>query len=295
MAFLLRNAGLRRVLSTSSEFTSTVLPWRHHGFEVELVEGFEALLERPDGRDELRRRLAGADVFVTAHVQSYTGFRCDLEVLGSLCRETDTLFAVNATQSAGIFDIDVERDSIDLLGFTGFKWLMAGYGTGVLYVDRDRIDATRGPLVGWMSLHDPYADDLEEARLASDGRSLEAGVPDFSRVFALEAAVKALRNLGIAEVRSAVLDLAGLVASEAERRGLAVSSPRTGVHRSGIVILDLPRAVELQDQLAQRGVMVSARAGQLRVSPHFFNTREEVDQLFAILDELAAADPHAPR
>lgn len=286
MAFLLSKAGLRRILSSSAEFVGTLLPWREYGFEVELLTAPDALSNDEVARAELRRRLQGTDVLVTAHVQSYTGFRCDLQALGALCRETGTLFAVNATQSAGVFEIDVTRDRIDLLAFTGFKWLMAGYGTGVLYLSRDRIASGPGPLVGWMSLENPYDHDLHAATLAPDGRSLEAGVPDFSRAFALEAAVEALQDIGLAAVRARVLELVEQLHSEADRRGIEVTSPRTTAHRSGIVLLALPAALELQRRLAERGVVVSAKEGGLRIAPHCFNTDYDILELFRCLDRV---------
>jgi len=285
LAFMLYQEGKRKVLSTDAEFVSTVLPWRHYGFEVELAPTQEGVLDP----ETVKARLDHADVFVTGHVHSYTGFRNDLRTLGELCQKSGTLFAVNATQSAGVFPIDVEKDAIDFLTFSGFKWLMAGYGTGALYIKTDKIRNRKGPLTGWMALENPYTHDLESYVAAQDGRALEHGAPDFARVFALDRALSEFESIDYDALRRRVLSLAEKVREESRSRSITMFGSDLEAHQSGIVSLRLPEAPRLAKELRERKIIASAREGILRVATHFFNTEEDIATFFHHLDELRLA------
>lgn len=281
MAFLLHQAGKRKVVSTDAEFVTTVLPWRHYGFDVQLISTLEGVVEPERVKEALGR---GADVFITGHIHSYTGFRNNLQTLGSLCREAGTLFAVNATQSAGVFPIDLQADSIDMLTFSGFKWLLAGYGTGALYVNRERIPSPKGPLTGWMGLKDPYTHDLEEDGLREDGRALEHGAPDFARVFGLDRAIAELSSMGIENVRQRILNLSDLVRQEARQRDIKVLGSEAPEHKSGIVALQVHNAPNIVQTLRDKKIISSARNNVIRVATHFFNTNEDIVRFYSELD-----------
>ena len=119
-----------------------------------------------------------------SHVQFSNGFRIDLDKLGK--NKGDHALVVNASQSAGVFEIDVKRMRIDALCTTGHKWMLSGYGTGFVYISREVLAETNPRTIGWLSVEDPYAmrnAEFTSARRSSARRAgLSYTLPEFLRL-----------------------------------------------------------------------------------------------------------------
>jgi cysteine desulfurase/selenocysteine lyase len=89
-----------------------------------------------------------------SYVQFSNGFRCDLEELASI--KGGHALVINASQAAGVFEIDVKRMKIDALCSTGHKWMLSGYGSGFVYISKELQAAARQRTIGWLSVQDPY-------------------------------------------------------------------------------------------------------------------------------------------
>jgi aspartate aminotransferase-like enzyme len=135
-------------------------------------------------------------------------------------------FVVNASQSAGVFPIDVKRMGIDALCATGHKWMLAGYGSGFVYLSREILDATRPRAVSWMSVEDPFAmrNDSYELRRDAAARS-ETGCPHFAGIFALGEAARQLLELGVEQVERRALALNRRMTERLTEAGWKVLSP----------------------------------------------------------------------
>ena len=106
-------------------------------------------------------------------------------------------------------------------------------------------------------------------------------------IFGLGAAIELLFEVGIENIEGRVLDLGDLIIREAENRGYAVLTPKAREERGGnITFSGTFDPAKMRDALREKGVMVNARGGGLRVSPHFYNTEEEILRFFKTLDAL---------
>lgn len=273
------------VIGANCEFPSNAYPWMrlsNHGVTFRMAE------ER-DGRVDFDDLVALVDehtrVVALSWVQYGSGFRCDLERIGRFCRERDILFVVDGIQGLGVIPIDVERDCVDVLAASAHKWLCGSEGIGLLYIsDRviDRIDPVK---VGWTSTKDWIKFGGYDLRYRDGAERFECGTMNPFGIAALGSSLEILLEAGEADIERQVRILTDLLVVGLMDRGYRVISSRSDGEWSGIVTATHVdrNPNELVQKLKQRGMSVAARAGRLRISPHFYNTVDEVDQLLAAL------------
>jgi selenocysteine lyase/cysteine desulfurase len=106
-------------------------------------------------------------------------------------------------------------------------------------------------------------------------------------IFGLNAAVELLLEIGVQRIEEQVLGLGDVIIQKAEERGYSILTPRTRKERGGnITIARGFEPAKAKDVLQQKGIMVNNRGGGLRISPHFYNTEEEISVLFTALDQI---------
>lgn len=273
------------VLLVADDFPSVTWPWMQHGHRVRFAT------PGPDGGATLEALAAAATpqtrVLAVGLVQYRTGYRYDLRELGSWCRERGIALVVDATQGLGAVPVDVGPGDVDFLACSGYKWLTAGYGVGFLCVNPRWQQPHRYAAVGWRSARDPYALRAGELDVAAAAAVLEAGHPPFAGVLTLGAALETHREIGVDAAHERVRELAGAVQAGLEARSVPVLSPRDPRRGSGIVAALVPEPAEAARALAERGVLVSARGGSLRISTHFYNDEADVARLLELLPEVA--------
>src|ERR1700687_1227065 len=140
------------VISCELEFPVTTLPWMNRRIPVHLLPAMQGEVRTDDVRSAMTHNTG---IIALSHVQYSNGFRVNPEELGKM--KSDHALVINAAQSAGAFQIDVKRMRIDALCATGHKWMLAGYGSGFVYLSRELLDETQPRSIGWMSVEDPYA------------------------------------------------------------------------------------------------------------------------------------------
>jgi selenocysteine lyase/cysteine desulfurase len=220
-----------------------------------------------------------------SHVQYSNGFRAPLEEIGE--RKGEHLFVVNASQSAGALGIDVRRMRIDALCATGHKWMLAGYGSGFVYLSRKLLERTRARAVGWLSMEEPYSMRNSELRPRREmGARAELGCPPFAGIFALGASVDYMLRLGTGQIEGRVLALNRYLTARLRDVGREVLSPlfEEGM-RSAETLVASASPAPLVQHLAARGVAVTEKPQGIRVSTHFFNNEHEIERLIDALEE----------
>ncbi|HYU31725.1 MAG TPA: aminotransferase class V-fold PLP-dependent enzyme [Thermoanaerobaculia bacterium] len=276
------------IVSAALEFPSNVYPW------MQLAERGVELRRVPerDGRIDNDELLATLDertrAVALSWVQYGSGFRSDLARLGAACRERGILFIVDGIQGVGALSIDVERDNVDICAGSSHKWLLAPEGIGLLYVSDRVVEQLHPVRSGWRSMRNMF--DWKDLQLsfAAGARRFETGTLNVYGIVALGGALEIFLEIGAADLERRVLALSGRAATGLAALGFQVISSRRPGETSGIVAAVHPRraAGELVKHLAQRDVVVAARLGRFRVSPHFYNSEDEIDRM---LEELKGA------
>lgn len=282
-----------RVVLNSLEFPANVMPWlnlEQRGVEVKFVEDDEGRIPFDRLAKAMDRRTR---VLAISAVQWTNGYRSDLVRLGELCKEKGVLLVVDAIQALGVHPFDVQAMNIDFLAADGHKWLCAPEGAGIFFCRRELIGHLRPTEPGYLCL--PYDYDtprqVRKIELLPDARRFDSGAYNIAGIAALGASIELLLGVGIDTIQKRIKSLTDELVSGLREIGWRVHSPRTASEWSGIVSFSHEKhdLVELRAHLQDEfRIIVGHRGGNLRASPHFYNTSDEIQQLLTAL-------PHSAR
>lgn len=279
------------VLVSDREFPANVYPWKRlgeQGVTLELVPATPAGF--PD-EDELLARLAdpGVRCLAVSLTQFANGYSVDLARLSRATRDLGKYLVVDAIQGLGQLPVDVRATPVDILATGGQKWLLSPWGSGFLYVRRELIPALHPAVTGWMAYEgtDDFSrlTDYQDA-LRSDARRFEMISLPFQDMHGMTVSLGLLAELGVAEIQRHLGALQQPVREWAARRGVPVTSP-LGARGSGIICVAPPRLEEAYRALREARIYCSLREGALRLSPHCYNTVEEMARVTEVLDRFA--------
>ena len=271
------------LVTFAKEFPSNVYPW----LRIRDTLGVEVrVCEERNGRIDLNELTSLIDartrVVAVSHVQYASGFRADLQRIGQAARRHDALLVIDLIQSLGVIPIDVEKELIDVAAAAGHKWLLTPEGIGLLYLSdraRERIEPT---LVGWISVRDPedysnFSQEWNKGALA-----WETGTAASSLFYGLEASLRLLTETGVARIERYLEQLTDHLCERLADTSYEVVSSRAPGEKSQIVCIRHKEDVSpmaIYAHLRERHIVTAPRGDRLRISPHLYNTVEEIDSL----------------
>lgn len=273
-----------RILLYDREFPSNVYPFlnlRKHGVEIDFVSSRngQILLEDIEAKLAPRTRLVSM-----SYVQFLTGFRIDLAALADLCHQNGAIVSIDAIQGLGAMPIDFKRAGIDFLAAGCHKWAMSPMGIGIMAMTDALLDEIGAPFVGWLSVEDGWDFFNYEQDLLDDARRHELGTQNWIGLVGLNEAFAIFHELGSETIAEKLLLLSSHLCERLREEGFEPAFVAGKENRSGIVsIQGLPNPSEIQKLLMQAQVEVSTREGLLRVSPHFYNSIEDIEQFVSAL------------
>src|SRR6266849_1441231 len=238
------------VISSELEFPVTTLPWMHRRIPVHLLPAVKGEVRI---EDILGAMTHDTGIIALSHVQFSNGLRIDPQKFGEI-KDRHAL-VINASQSAGAFEIDVKRMKIDALCVTGHKWLLAGYGSGFVYLSRELLDQSLPRSIGWLSVEQPFDMRNDQFRQRHD------------------AAARAL-------------ELNQLLTSQLKENGWQILSPlQNETARSAETLIAVEKPNQVVRHLLRRGVIVTEKPQGIRVATNFFNNEDDLERLIAGMNE----------
>jgi selenocysteine lyase/cysteine desulfurase len=277
------------VVTDNIEFPANVYPW----LNLEARFGVTTtLVPARDGRvradDLVAACQARTRVVAVSFVQFSNGYRTDLDRLGAFCRERGIFLCVDGIQGLGALPLDVSKTPVDFLSCGGHKWLLGPLGLGFLYLRRE-LQAQLWPVeVGHHSvLQDQEHYTSYNLTFRDDAEKFEASVPNFVGVFGLSRSLDLFHSVGQAAITGRILALTDRLCEGLVQSGYRLLSPREPEEKSGAVTFVSARhgSKELHERLREARIIVSLREGAIRVSPHFYNTEDEIDRLLAAVHD----------
>jgi selenocysteine lyase/cysteine desulfurase len=118
--------------------------------------------------------------------------------------------------------------------------------------------------------------DFDTDRLRNDASRYENGTLNFPGIAALNAALKFHGEFGFAEIEKRVLEHSSYLISRFKSHGVKILTPENQAERAGIVSVEIENPEQVLERLQKRNIIVAVRGGKLRLSPHFYNTEEEL-------------------
>jgi len=276
------------VVSCNVEFPANVYPWLRLKHERGVVM---KLAQERGGRIDTEELLSLIDertrVVALSWVQFSSGYRSDIARIGRACRERGVLFMLDAIQGLGALQLDVERDCVDAFAADGHKYLLGPEGAALLYLSGRIVERIRPTVVGWTSVnnHEDYLDYRLDYR--EGAQRFECGTLNTIGIFGLGAEIDLFLEIGPERIERYLLELGDDLAGRLTSKGYSVISSRKPGESSAIVTCTHARhsAASLFHRLRERNIIAAHRVGRLRISPHLYNTREDIDALIEALPE----------
>jgi kynureninase len=204
-----------------------------------------------------------------------------------IARERGAVSFVDDYHGLGIVPLDLHDLGCDLYTAGVLKWMLGGPGLVFLYARRELLPSLEPAVTGWFAQRDPFAFDLEHLEYHPTARRLEHGTPPAPVFFIAQGGIDIIGEVGPAVIRERQGELTEYVIARADGAGLEVRTPRDRWARGGVVNVKVgPEAEKICHELLARDVCTDFRGDGLRISPHFFNTEEDVDRCFAELGPL---------
>jgi len=275
-----------RILLYKYEFPTNVYPFLNQQRKGVTVDFFDA----PHGR--ITPEVVAANLqpetkmFSLSAVQFLSGYRADLQAIGSLCNERGVIFCVDSIQGFPYIPINVERMHINVLANGSHKWLMSPEGVSFLYINKKTQEKIHQPAMGWTSVKnafEPFNYDVNRVR--NDASRYESGTMNFPGIAGMQASLRFFEEFGLEEIHRRTLELSGLMIDLCERHGAEILTPKNEAERGGIVTISINEPHAVLERLEKHSIIASVRAGKLRFAPYFYCTEEEVRKSVAILFE----------
>ena len=270
------------IVTAACEFPANVIPWlrvaREHGAEVRFVPERAGRLETAEILSLIDERTRAVTL---SFVEFASGFRNDLVTIGRHCRARDILFIVDAIQGLGALRLDVQAACIDALAADAHKFLLGPEGIALFYVSQLAMERIKPTLVGWLSVERPFDMNNFNQPWAPNAQRYEAGALNTAGVRGLGAAVELFMQVGPERIEHYLLELGAYLCDRLQAHGYHLVSSRRPGETSAVIACEHDRypAEELHRQLEGHRIITTARLGRLRISPHFYNTPSDLDQL----------------
>jgi cysteine desulfurase/selenocysteine lyase len=277
------------VLSPDGEFPANVYPWMQlaarRGIEFRQLKCDDGVLDA----DRLAVELEDGRVRVVtvSWVQAVSGARVDLKALGSLCRARGVFFVVDAIQGLGPLMIDLRDTPVDILSSGAQKWLLSPWGSAFVYVRRELVQQLEPHDVSWMAVKN--SDDFSrlsdyDLTWRDDARRFEFITLPYQDVGGMNASLELIQSLGLREVSAHALRLAERIVEWAcSRSDVELVTPVASSRHASIVLLRPPDGRAASERLTAAHIAHSWREGAVRLSPHFYNTMDEVERALQVL------------
>lgn len=277
------------IVTPDLEFPANVYPWMAaaiaRGAEYRRVPLVGGVLDE----DTLLAALdaGGVRCVSVSWIDFASGCRVDLGRIGRACRERGIYFVVDAIQGVGACPLDVKLAHVDILACGAQKWMLSPWGTGFVYVREELARTLEPPVVSWMA--PKGTDDFRTLRdydmtWRDDARRFEFITLPFQDFAGMNASLELFFELGVATVHDHVERLASAIvewtASASDVRLVTPAAPR---RRGGVICVKPANAEGVSARLRDRQIVHSFREGAIRLSPHLYNTMDDVRAVLAAM------------
>jgi kynureninase len=271
-----------RVVLAELDFPTVAYQWMvRPGVEVVRVPSDDGVGIDPE------RMAAAIDertaIVSISHVYFTTGAIQQMAPIAEAARRAGAFFIIDAYQSAGQVPIDVAALGADALITGPLKWLLGGPGLAYVYVRDEWLRALEPTITGWFAARDQFAFDIHHFEFKDDARRFELGTPALPTVHSALGAQDIIDEIGVPAIRERNAELTGYLIDRLRGAGLGVRGAADPRQRSALVMIPHDDPVTAVQRLAHAGIIVDSRPGYVRVSPHFYNTPDEIDEFVEVL------------
>jgi len=226
-----------------------------------------------------------------SHVLFRSAYILDVQAIIEKAHSVGATVILDGYHAAGIVPFDVTALNADFYLGGVLKWMCGGPGGVFLYARPDHLKTVRPRLTGWMAHKRPFAFEVDEIDLRDDAFRFLNGTPAIPSLYANEPGIDIIAQVGVEAIRRKSMRQTALLIALAEAAGYAINSPRDPERRGGTVTLEPDPACsyEISRELIARNIVVDYRAqAGIRVSPHFYNSDDEIHRVVEAIQAIIA-------
>lgn len=251
-----------------------MLAQRYRAARVKMIREKDGLVNI----SEMKRSVSEKTLLVNVpYVNSRTGILQDTAELVELSHAKGAFVLADAYQFVGTGKIDVKKEDIDFLVCGTLKYLLGTPGCAFLYVSKSAIESLNPTSTGWLSQKIPSVFGPRHLNYRTDASRFETGTWAIPSVYAATAGMKIVHNAGISSISNKLYKLNDYTMNLADDYGLPLATPTRRTRSGPFVSILFRNPQRLQSHLSKSNIFVSARNDVLRIAPHFFNDREDID------------------
>jgi kynureninase len=280
----------RGLVCSEMDFPSMIYLYRAQqaaGFTPRVVPAERDLTVRTD------RMLDAIDestaVVAFSHVLFRTSYIMDAAAIIARAHEAGAMVILDTYQSAGIIPVNVTALGADFTVGGCLKWLCGGPGNAFLYTRPDLLKTLAPSFTGWVSHRTPFAFETGPVHPRDDAMHMMNGTPAIPAYYAALAGLDIINEVGVDRIRAKSQRLTARLLALADEHGFTSASSRDPARLAGTVAVNVPDALLVSRTLKAREFIVDYRPPVgVRISPHFYNTEEEVDRIMTEIKAIAA-------
>jgi kynureninase len=278
----------RKIVLTDLEFPSNMYlfeGFRRYGALVEYVPSADTIRSDLEGiLDAIDERTVLVPLSLVLFRSSYIQ---PVEAVIEKAHKVGARVILDVYQAAGTVPVNLVRLGADFAVGGSVKWLCGGPGAGFLYVRPDLAPELEPALTGWAAHADPFSFSTGRTIYADAPERFQSGTPNVPALYAVRGGYEIVRQIGVDAIRAKSLRLTRRLMQRAERAGYRLNTPADDRERGGAVIVDVPNAQAVSQELLRRNVIIDYRSGAgIRMAPHFYNTDDDIDVAMDALNDI---------
>ncbi|MFZ0452471.1 MAG: aminotransferase class V-fold PLP-dependent enzyme [Ignavibacteriaceae bacterium] len=277
-----------RILLNVIEFPANVYPFlnlKKNGIEIDFVKSHDGIVSADDIINSVR---VNTKLISISFVQFLSGYKVDLEKIGNYCEENGIVFSVDAIQGLGAFQLDVKKYNVDFISCGTQKWLLGLQGLGFVFVSEDLQNNLDPKYVGWLSVKNAWNLLDYDLKLRNSAERFQNGTVNTFGVYALNASLKLFKEFGFENIEKRVIENSAYFLKELINIDYdPILKNIAEENLSGIISIKNEKSKEIFEELEKKNINAAFREGIVRFSPHFYNTKEEIDVVITKLKEIS--------
>jgi selenocysteine lyase/cysteine desulfurase len=275
------------ILLNDLEFPANVYPFlnlQKKGIVIDFAKSHDGIVS---AEDIIENIVPETKLVSISQVQFLTGYRVNLEKIGKVCREKEIFFSVDAIQGLGAVRLDVLNDNIDFVSAGSQKWLLGLQGLGFIYISEKLQKKVEQDCIGWLSVEDAWNFLHYDLKLKNTADRYQGGTLNSIGIYALNASLKLFKQFNFNEIENCIVDNSMyLIKKLGETRFKPVIQEVDPHNIAGIISFKDADWKKVYDSLSKENIDCSVRLGYVRMSPHFYNTKEEIDKVIDVLKSI---------
>ncbi len=276
-----------KIILNDLEFPSNVYPFlnlKSLGVEIEILKSRNGVFDFEDIEKAITPKTKLVSISL---VQFLSGYRADIYAIGNMCRSKEIIFCLDAIQATGVLQIDVQKSKIDFLTGGSQKWLMSSQGLSYFYLTEELQNRIKQKFVGWTSVKDAWNLLDYNLELRDTADKFQNGTMNQLGVSIFDAVLDLFIEFGMENVEKRILENTDYLINKLSGIGVdPILKNAADKNRAGIVSFKHDNAKNIFDELEKRKIYTAMREGMVRISPHFYNTFNEIDLLIEELKNI---------